>query len=256
MFKWLSLIGIVLAPLIIILGIVIETRYEFNGAIIAGTWGIGLLIIAYGIVGGVSFSKRALYTDLIEENLLAHWSFEVDEWRRWLKTNRKFERVNTTRAIAGISGFIVLGCGAVPALFAGKTPVATMIAFFYIAFVLCLIPIADGIILLRKRNLPEVYISAYGVFTGYSISVFFFRSLGSLIDNVSFSDSPRPYIDINYSYYVRSNRYSSGSTNKMKKRIPVPEDSVDMVKKLVEKLSSHYSDTDIKALIKKIKNKR
>jgi FtsH-binding integral membrane protein len=215
-------------------------RRLYPGAYTAGALPSALLF-AYGLPGFFKFRKRAQIATIVSAGLLAQWWYDETTWSTWLAGNRKYSKVDLWNG----KGFLVAYLLGFPILFGGfyEGPIGTLISVLLIAVAVCILPILNGVIYLRQRRRPEVFLSAYGAFVGTSLLRFFNRRDGSLISQATIvPDESYPCLEVQLTQSgTGSSRSPFSGRHTTTRRILIPYDSVAEAEALLGQLTARYA---------------
>ena len=199
-------------------------------------WGFGIgfisffLVISFAITSGVLASMaRRLNIIFYEDNILAHWEYNKEEWLKYSEEEFKKQKTEKWGLFIMIAVIMVL-VGGIFTLTHRDAWKVLLIVFAALLFILALTVLITTRRKYTKDNKninPEVYISRNGVYLAGDFHIWNF--LTSRLEDVNL-DENKFLIIINYSYMTRT-----GLSHSIV-RIPVPlskrEDAKDIVDKL------------------------
>jgi len=204
------------------------------------SWGFGIgfisffLVISFAITSGIFASMaRRLNVIFYEDNILAHWEYNKEEWLKYSEEEFKKQKTEKWGLFILIAVITVL-VGGIFTLTHRDAWKVLLVVFAALLFVLALTVLITTRRKYTKDNKninPEVYISMNGVYLAGDFHVWNF--LTSRLEDVIL-DENKYLIIIKYSYMTRT-----GSTHSII-RIPVPLSKHEDAKVIVDKL------TDIK----------
>ncbi len=163
------------------------------------------LPIVAGATAGFVYIRRAAVLDAILDgrNLLVHWTYSDEEWRRYVAVEARASKAEKTTLFFVISAFALLfGVGFLviaPDREAGRSVFLGMV---------CLIALVGGAALLsvrlagpRPHDRPGALVSEEGVYPSGSLHTW--SLLGARLETVKLVERRRPSLEFTYSYPTR-----------------------------------------------------
>ncbi|MDY0041446.1 MAG: hypothetical protein RBS57_14135 [Desulforhabdus sp.] len=212
--------------------------YDFEGYIPA--FFIGFFVLLVGLVGLAMFGwqMHILRNILSGKDLLAHWRYDSEEWKRFVEWEFQEEKGEKTGLWLFISAIIVVvGLGFLLIM-------RDAAAAWVFLFMLGLIPLLWIIAVLLPRltyrhNIKgpgEVYIGTAGLYMNGSVHTW--RLLGSRFEAAEYREKPLPMLAILYSYLMVSGRSLFIFRQYVEVRVPVPAGEKEQGKIIAQTLQA------------------
>ncbi len=178
---------------------------------------LGVVVIITGIVAFFVYTWRAKKLDAMlgGKNLLVHWTYSQDEWRRYTEKAHEDKKSASKVLFFIISGFaIVIGAGFfIKDPDSGKYVFLAMLGLIVIiGFVALLTTMLDY--RRNKKNLGEAYVATDGIYLNGVLHTW--KGLATHLDNVVYEEDARSLIFT----YVALDRIGLHSYTV---RVPVPQ---------------------------------
>jgi hypothetical protein len=226
--------GIIIVGIIVIFIPGLTGMDGFNGGFALSVGGGFIAMI--GIIAAVIYFRLASSLDRItrKENILAHWTYSPEEWRRYTEKEHKEDA-------AGRRGLFIL-----------IAVIAVIVGIIFYAIVrenpLIIVLIVLGIIAItglsayfstlanyrnNKKHLGETYMALDGVYLNRQIHIW--KGIGNRLEEIAFDDKENsPRIIITYS------SPGTHSRNTYTIRVPVPPGETAAAQSIVEQITSSH----------------
>lgn len=212
--------------------------HDFEGNI--PVFMIGIFVLIAGLVGLAVFGRqmRILQRILSGEDLLAHWGYDPEEWKRfveWEFTEERQEKRGLWLLISAITMLVGLGFWLIM-----RDEAAAWVLLFLLGLIGLLWVVA---VLVPKftyrRNIKgpgEVCIGTSGIYMNGSVHTW--HLLGSRFESAEYRDKPFPLLAVIYSYLMVAGRSLYIFRQYVEVRVPVPAGREEEGKNIAKSLQT------------------
>jgi hypothetical protein len=196
----------------------------------------GIFIALVGIISVIVFLRMASLQDTLlkEGNILVHWTYPPDEWRRFVEKEHSEDAAARKSLFLLIAGITVI-VGLILWFLSPDTHLVTIWIVLGIILVIGITAVLSTWAVYRwNKNHPgEIYIARDGAYFSGRLHVW--KGLGTRLEKIDLEDSARSQrIVVNYSSpnYLTRNSYEV--------RIPVPPGQEEAARKVVSQIRAVY----------------
>ena len=202
---------------------------------------VGFFVLIAGFIGLGMFGwqLQILRQIIAGKDLLVHWQYDLEEWRRFVEWEFKEEREEKRGLWVFISAIVVLVGGGFWLIMRDRA------AAWVFLFLLSLIPLLWMVAVLApkltyRRNMKgpgEVYIGAAGMYVNGSVHTW--RLPGSRFESAEFLTQPFPLLAVVYSYLMIAGRSLYVFRQYAEVRAPVPAGKEEEARSIAESLQTN-----------------
>jgi hypothetical protein len=226
--------GIIIVGIIVIFIPGFTGMDGFNGGFALSVG--GGFIAMMGIIAAVIYFRLASSLDRItrKENILAHWTYSPEEWRRYTEKEHK-EDAAGRRGLFILIAVIAIIVGIIFYAIVRDNPLVIVLTVLGIIAIARLSAYFSTLANYRnnKKHLGETYMALDGVYLNRQIHIW--KGIGNRLEEIAFDDKENsPRIIITYS------SPGTHSRNTYTIRVPVPPEEAAAAQSIVEQITSAH----------------